>query len=87
MTALERAIIKAALDVLHERESAVTDVQLHAEVKLRVSPPPLLGVYESAMRLADGMKLVIGVPAKFGGGNRWRITDDGEAARIEMERG
>jgi hypothetical protein len=86
MNAQERQIIQAALTVLHEREGSVTDTQLHAEVKMRVSPPPLLGPYETAMRLADAMKLVIGVPAKFGGGTRWTITDQGEAALIEMGR-
>lgn len=86
MTAEERNIIKAALDVLHEREAQVSDVQLHAEIKLRVSPPPLLAAFESALRLADAMRLVIGVNAKFGPGRRWSITEAGEAARMEMER-
>lgn len=87
MTKIERQIIQAALSILHERETVVGDTQLHAEVKMRVSPPPLLGPFETAMRMADGMRLVVGVPAKFGGGTRWSITGEGEAALIEMERG
>ncbi len=86
MTNRERNIIKAALDHLHEVECQVTDTGLHAEVKMRVNPPPLLSEYEPAMRMADGMRLVVGVKAKFGSGLRWTITDAGEAARVEMER-
>lgn len=86
MTNTERQIIQAALDILHAREASVTDLQLHAEIKLRVNPPPLLSAYEVAMRLADAMRLVVGVPGKFGGGTRWTITADGEAALIEMQR-
>lgn len=86
MNARDRQIIKAALDALHEREGQISDVPLHAEIKLRVSPPPMLGEYETAMNLADAMRLVIGVPAKFGKGRRWTITAEGSAARIEMDR-
>jgi hypothetical protein len=79
-------LIGAALEALHEAETQLGDVPLHAELKLRVNPPPLLSEFETAMAMADAMKLVIGVKAKFGPGKRWTITDQGEAARIEMGR-
>jgi hypothetical protein len=82
----DREIIKAALDALHEVESQLSDVLLHAETKLRLHEPPTLAEFESAIRLADAMKLVIGVSSKFNKGKRWTITSEGEAARIEMER-
>jgi hypothetical protein len=87
MTRREQQLIGAALDALHESESQLGDVPLHAELKLRVNPPPLLSEFETAMAMADAMRLVIGVKARFGPGKRWSITDQGEAARVEMQRG
>jgi hypothetical protein len=86
MTAREQQIIRAALEALHDAETQLGDVPLHAEVKMRVNPPPLLSEFETAMAMADGMRVVIGVKARFGPGKRWSITDQGEAARIEMGR-
>lgn len=87
MTEREKRIITAALDALHDQDGRqVTDVELHADVKLRVNPPPMLDEFEAAMRLADGMRAVVGVTARFGKGYRWSISDEGEAIRLQLRR-
>lgn len=86
MNSRDAKIIKAALDFLHEREAQLTDMTIHDEVRARVSPPPAFEEYEAAMQIASTSRWVITVPARFGSGFRRSISQEGEAARLEMGR-
>ena len=84
MNTRDTHIIKAALDFLHEREAQITDIIIHNETRLRVSPAPSNAEYAAAMQHADQAGWIVSVPARFGTGFKRSITEQGEAVRLEM---
>jgi hypothetical protein len=75
------------LQVLHEQDRGVlSESQLHGGVNLELQEsaqvPATLSEFEGALRIADGQRLVIGVPGRWGG-KVWSISDAGEVARAE----
>lgn len=86
MNAREQKIIKVMLDYLYDRDGAqVAEGILHAEVNLRISPTASLGEFNAALKKADDSGWLTGVIARYGNGKLWRLSQLGEATRLEMQ--
>lgn len=85
MTTREKKILKSVLQYLHDTDRGQrTEVQIHAGAFAHFDGGlPSVDELSFALRLANGMQLVRGVPARFGP-MKWNITDAGEAALIEL---
>lgn len=85
MSARQRQIVKAVLEVLNLMDGALlNEVILHAEVNLRVTPNATLAEFGDAMRTCDLHGWLTGVSPKHGGARLWTISDAGQVARMEM---
>jgi len=84
MTQRESKIVRAILEVAHNLDGGqMTEVLLHAEVNLQVTPTAGLAEFNAALAICDSRGWMIKVPSKFTG-LKWNISDAGEAARLEM---
>ena len=85
MTAREKKILKAVLQYLHDADHGQrTELQIHAGAFAGFDHGlPSVEELSFAIRLANGMGLVRGVAARFGG-MKWNLTDAGEAALLEL---
>ena len=85
MTTREKKILKQVLQYLHDADRGQrTEVQIHAGAFNHFEGgQPSVDELSFAIRLANGMKFIRGVPARFGP-MKWNITDDGEAALLEL---
>lgn len=64
---------------------AMSQHTLCTQVRILVSPTPLMSEIEEALRFLEGSRLIVGVPGKLGGGTKWAITDSGKAQLAEMQ--
>ncbi len=86
----ERQIIigQKILEALNQMDGGqLAETVLHAQVNLLIKPNATLGEFEDALGECDRMGWVMGVPNKFNKNEkRWTITNEGESARLEMQR-
>lgn len=86
MTARKLTLVKALLNYLSDRDGAqVGETILHAEVNLRVAPTASLAEFNDALKHADDAGWLTGIPARYGTGKIWKLSEAGEAARMEMQ--
>lgn len=83
MTKRQIKLCKHVLDILHELESPVGDVLLHAHVNEHAGEYVPLHEINEVLELCDRNGWVITVKSKFKGPLR-NISDAGRAARQEM---
>ena len=82
MTARETSIAKLILDCLHEQDGhQVHALTIHAGIGGLAACPAR--EFDAVLASLDGQRLIIGVHTKFKG-VLWNISDQGEAARLEM---
>lgn len=90
MTLRELQITKAILNFLHTLDYAqASEVQIHAAVNVDPAinfPKPSVAELGAALKNCDAEKWILGVPARFTRTMRWNITEEGEAARLEMDK-
>jgi hypothetical protein len=84
MTPRELAIAKAILDFLHaEDRHSRSEVLIHAAVDLALEAHVPLSEFKAVFNQCDARGFLIGIESRFKG-KRWAISDEGEAARLEM---
>jgi hypothetical protein len=83
MTTREISIARKILDVLHDRDRKVIgEVLLHGEVCVRLEERIRKTEFDSVLALCDGRGWLISVKGETG--CKWKLNDDGEAARISL---
>lgn len=89
MTRRERDIIRAALDVLHERDGhQLSDEQLHCATNGRLVSCGKVGAtlteFTGATALADSRGWLTGIVSATSGVRKWSLSDLGDAARHDL---
>jgi hypothetical protein len=72
------------LKALHACEGiAMSEQTLCTQVRILVSPTPLMSELQEGLRALETTRLIVGVPGALESGTKWKITDNGKAELAE----